>query len=385
MNMKQLKILLLAVLTMIGLATQAQKFHEIVFCNTIDSKIGATCEVDERRILSEIGSIAESVGYEPVEYVYSGEKCSKENLMSVLNSLNCSTNDVVLFYYSGHGIHANGNMEDKFPQMCLKYSYRDQANFVPVKVANEIITRKNPRLSIIMSDCCNDIDKYGGVSVKSNLQSRGITILKKSVIDNYRRLFVSSKGNVVATGCKLGQTSGCTMQDNIGGFFTYFFCEELSSLCEGSNNVTWENLLSGVKNTVARKTGNEQEPYYVNNTNSGGGSGGNTNVTPAPPSPQPVNATTSSFSQAVAELLSTQNMTTRVNMIPRIIQRCFGNKNATIITLGRNLTTVVDYEQVRDYLNRLAANKKIIGVNVLKDETDKNGKRFISVTEVRVE
>lgn len=383
--MKQIRIILLAVLTMTGIATQAQKFHQIIFCNTIDSKIGATCAVDEQRVVNEIGSIAESIGYEPVLYIYGGEKCTKENLMSVLNSLNCSANDVVLFYYSGHGIHASGNMEDKFPQMCLKYSYSEQANFVPVKVANEIITRKNPRLSIIMSDCCNDIDTYGGVSVKSNIQSRGINIVKRNSIDNYRRLFVNSKGNIVATGCKLGQQSGCTMADNIGGFFTFFFCEELANLCENSSNVTWENLLSEVKKTVARETRNEQEPYYVNNTNGGGGSGGNTNVIPAPPSPLPANATTSSFSRAVAELLSTQDLTTRANMVSRIMQKCFNNKTATIITLGRNLKTVVDYEQARDYLTRLAANKKIIGINVLKDETDQNGKRFITVTEVRTE
>ena len=375
----------MAVLTMTGIDTQAQKFHQIIFCNTIDSKIGPTCARDEDRVVSEIGAIAESIGYEPVLYIYGGEKCTKENLMNVLNSLNCSANDVVLFYYSGHGIHAKGNMEDKFPQMCLKYSYSEQENFVPVRVANEIITRKNPRLSIIMSDCCNDIDIYGGISVKSNLQSRGINIVKRNSKENYHRLFVSSKGNIVATGCKLGQQSGCTMEDGIGGIFTYFFCEELVSQCENSSNVTWDNVLAGVKKTVARETRNEQEPYYVININGGGGSGGNTNVTPAPPSSQPAFATTSPFSQAVAELLSTQNLTTRANMVSRIMQKCFNNKTATIITLGRNLKTVVDYEQAKDYLTRLAANKKIIGINVLKDVTDQNGKSFITVTAVRTE
>jgi len=383
--MKQFRILLLAVLTMTGLATQAQKFHEIIFCNTIDNKIGSTCAIDERRMLSEIGSIAESIGYEPVEYVYSGTQCSKENLMSVLNSLNCSNKDVVLFYYSGHGIHANGGMEDKFPQMCLKYSYSEQAKFVPVKLANEMISRKGPRLSILLSDCCNNVDEYGDVSVKHLSQSRGVTVLKRSTVDNYRKLFAETRGNVIATGCKLGQTSGCN--NNVGGFFTYLFCDILATQCEGSGHPTWENLLSEVKSTVARETRNEQEPYYVNNTSSGGGGTGNTNVTPTPPAPtpQPVNATTSSFSQSIAELLSTQNMTTRVNMVPRILQRCFNNKTATVITMGRNLTTVVDYEEVKSYLNRLAENKKIIGINVLKDETDSNGKRFITVTEVRVE
>lgn len=370
-----------------GMTAHAQKFHEIIFCNTTDAKIGATCAIDERRILSEIGKIAESIGYEPVEYVYNSENCSKENLMSILNTLNCTNKDVVFFYYSGHGIHADGGLDDKFPQMCLKYSYHQQSNFVPVRVANEMISRKNPRLSIILSDCCNDIDEAGGISVKK-IQSKGITTLKRSSIDNYRRLFAESEGSVIATGCKLGQTSGCTMYEGIGGFFTFVFCEILAQKCEDSSSPpTWENLLSEVKKSVAKFTDNEQEPYYVNNVRTGGSSSTNTNVTPTPPAPTtlPSMATNSPFSQAIAELLSTDNMTSRLNLIPRIIQRCFGGKNATIITVGRNLTTVVDYEDIRSYLNRLAANKKIIGINVLKEETDSSGKQFITVTEVRTE
>jgi len=372
------------VLSVSALSANAQKFYEFVFCNTLDAGIGATCAIDEGRIISEISSIAESIGYEPVERIFHGEDCSRETLMSELSNLKCTNRDVVMFYYSGHGVHANAGMDDKFPQMCLKYGAREQDKFVPVRKVQELIDAKKPRLAIILSDCCNNVDESGWVSAKGLAAAKGIQIIKRDAITNYRKLFAESEGMVVATGCKLGQTSLCTLSNNVGGFFTYFFCDQLASMCEGSGQVSWGSLLSNVKTAVSKKTEREQEPYYVNNIKQEGGSsnGGGSNVNPSPIPPS-TNFTT--FQEALENLLRTNDITARRNMLGRIKQQCFNGKDATIITVGRNLTTVVDYEDVDTYLNRLATNKKIIRINVIKDLTDNQGKRFITVTESRVE
>lgn len=371
-----------ALLTISALSVQAQKFYEIVFCNTIDPTIGSTCALDESRIASEMGSIAESIGYEPVELFFHGSDCSKENLMSTLNNLNPGSRDVVLFYYSGHGVHAKPGQDDKFPQMCLKYSIGDQSKFVPARMVKEIFSNKKQRLAIILTDCCNDIDESGIVSAKGLAQARGVQVIKRSADSNYRRLFAEAEGMVMATGCKLGQTSGCN--GLMGGFFTYHFLNQLNEMCNGSGKVSWGTLMNNVKNEVASFTGNKQEPYYVNNIKQegGGSTGGGGNVTPTPIAPSG-NFTT--FQEALENLLRTTDITTRRNMIPRIRQRCFGGKTATIITVGRNLSTVVDYEDIDAYLTRLADNKKIIRITVLKDETDNQGKRFVTVTETRKE
>ena len=380
------KLLTMAALfAMSAINVQAQKFYGLIFCNTIDAKIGATCAIDESRMISEMGSIAESMGYEWVERVHHGSDCSKEALMSELNNLNPGNRDVVLFYYSGHGVHSNAWSDDKFPQMCLKYSdARDQSKFVPVRVVQENLRNKKQHLAIILSDCCNNIDESGIVTPKG--MSRGIQLIKRSTEDNYRHLFVESDGMVVATGCKLGQTSGCIEEiggEKIGGIFTYVFCDQLAELCENSGKATWGKLLSNVKNSVASVTRNEQEPYYLNTiSQEGGGSSGGGSITPTP---VPPSGNFSTFQEALENLLRTSDITTRRNLIPRIKQRCFGGKTATIITVGRNLTTIVDYEDLDAYLTRLADNKKIIRIAVLKDQTDGQGKRFITVTETRTE
>jgi hypothetical protein len=69
-----------------------------------------------------------------------------------------------------------------------------------------------------------------------------------------------------------------------------------------------------------------------------------------------------------------------------IRRKCFPDgQEATVITVGCNLKTVVDYEDIDTYLDRLSSNKKIARINVIKDKTDTKGKRFFTVTEMRNE
>lgn len=102
------------------LFANAQKMHKIIFTATDDRRIGSSVKVDNDRANDEIDAIAGYIGYEVVDYVYNGNRCTKQNLLTVLNGLRCSSQDIVFFYYSGHGVHPNGGMEDRFPQMCLK-------------------------------------------------------------------------------------------------------------------------------------------------------------------------------------------------------------------------------------------------------------------------
>ena len=99
--MKKVLLLAITAMTMMVGNLKAQTFHVISFCNTLDPNIG--CEVDYDRIVQETGGIGALLGYEVRFYCGEGEDCSKENLMNTVNSLNCGKDDIVFFYYSGHG------------------------------------------------------------------------------------------------------------------------------------------------------------------------------------------------------------------------------------------------------------------------------------------
>lgn len=364
----------------------AQKLHKIIFAATDDRRIGSSVKVDNDRACDEIDAIAGYIGYEVVDYVYNGSKCTKQNLMAVLNGLNCSSQDIVFFYYSGHGAHAKAGLEDKFPQMCMN-NPAVQSLFVPVRQVEEIIRGKNPRLRIIITDCCNDIDESGIVSVKSFFDGKkGATIVKANTADNYKRLFVNTKGKIMATSSKLGQTSGCAVDKeghDLGGYYSLFFWDVLVKYCEEGTAPTWKDVINTTKTAVAKVTQQKQIPYDVLDVSGETGSVSNSGiVSPTPsPSPIPTNATTSNLSQALAQLVS-YDTDTRIAKISNILQNCF-HGGGTVVTVGRNLKTVVDYEPADKFLRRIAMSPNILRINVIKEETDQNGKPYVTVHEMR--
>ncbi len=362
----------------------AQKLHKIIFAATDDKRIGSSVKVDNDNAINEIDAIAGYIGYEVVDYVYNGSRCTKENLLTVLNGLNCSSQDIVFFYYSGHGVHPDGALEDKFPQMCLNTNI--ESMFVPVRQVEDILKTKPQKLRIIITDCCNN--KNSSVTVKNIMDGgKGATIVKGSVADNYRRLFVNARGKVMATSSEVGQTSGCAyFQDgsDAGGIYSFFFWGLLQKYCEETTAPTWATIINSVKLEVAKFTKQEQKPddsLEVSGEEGGSASGGGTVPSPPIPTPTPENATTSPLSQALAQLL-TYDMDTRIARINSILQSCFKG-GGTVVTVGRNLKTVVDYESAEKFLRRLTTNLNILRINVIKEEMDKNGKPYVTVHEMR--
>lgn len=91
-------------------------FHAILFADTNDANIGKTTELDLSRVSSMLIETQSCLQGEMEfkYYIYPGKYCSPENLRRVLNGINISSQDVVFFYYSGHGTRS---MNDKSGRM----------------------------------------------------------------------------------------------------------------------------------------------------------------------------------------------------------------------------------------------------------------------------
>ncbi|MDE5560654.1 MAG: caspase family protein, partial [Bacteroidaceae bacterium] len=159
------------------------------------------------RFVEELGVIEAAVDCEEDWHVYIGDDCTKPNLEKVLSDMRCSSNDVVFFYYSGHGVHAKADPADGWlPQMCLNYRSYNQDKFVPVTYVREQLKSKGARLNIIMTDCCNNEAEW--VTVKGMLlQQKGIPQTDKMDVAKLKKLFLDSKGTIIATSSKRGQVS----------------------------------------------------------------------------------------------------------------------------------------------------------------------------------
>ena len=349
----------------------AQTLHVINFCNTLDPEIG--CEVDFERTGREAGLIGAYLGYEVSFYCGEGNDCSNENLMNTLNSLNCGKDDVIFFYYSGHGTRSHQD-KSEFPQMCLKYHGYEQDKFVPVHTVIEKLQAKGARFTLVMTDCCN---KAGaGISAKSIMSKDGGAVLDdEKVARNYRKLFLENKGLVAVTSSKQGQYSKGGKAH--GGVFSYAFFEfALYAACAtGEIPATWQSVLGTVSSLIEEI----EEPYFEINLNQNA-------PTPSVPSQSvtPVIAVDSDFASELATLLdASRSEDWRVNQTNNLANKYF-TADAKVATVGRNGTTIIEYESARDFLRRIAVSKLISKMNVIKEMTDSSGKRnYIKVQEIR--
>lgn len=372
--------------------TQTVKIWPIVFCSTDDENIGASCENDKERFVKELGIIETALGKGcEVDWmnVYTGEECSKPNLESAISGLRCGTNDVVIFYYSGHGVHAKADEASGWlPQMCLKYKSYDQDKFVPVKTVRDKLLPKNARLVIILTDCCNNEKEW--VTVKGLIDKDGGNPKLDAInVEYLKKLFYNSKGTVIATSSKRGQTS---LGPKSGGLFSISFWDELYRIEQGQGKPNWKSLMEETKKRTMNKAssfGAQQEPVCDVNVGGDGGNdviinnnndninNNNNNIV--------VISLDQEISDAFKKIVNTSySRNDRLAMVDGIAQRLF-TSDAKVITVGRNLETKIGLPMpISKYLEELALSKTVKGVNIVRASKNSAGKfTQITISEIR--
>lgn len=380
---KSVYALLLTTLLLVPSA-KAQRLHKIIFGHTTDGSIGTSVQIDMERASNEIDEIAAFIDYEVVPYFYVGNDCSKENLENVLTNLSVSNNDVVIFYYSGHGGHSQGGLNDPWPQMCLNQP-QIQSRYYPLRKVIETITAKRPHFSLILSDCCNKIDETGSVTVKSVIKGvKESTTIDEKTKKNYIDLFTHYSGVLPVTSSKLDQYS---LGDDVdGGLFSKSFFDALYEGVSGTS-VTWQSIMDNTKEFTLSSTDGKQEPsgdlskiQYI---------GGSTTTTlpigtTFPVGTTPVGSTTSLLEQGINDLLNNPDKESRIASVPSLLQKCFASSDVYVMTVGRNLTTVVDTEKAQTFLRRIALSNNLVKINIVKESKDSNGRcTYVKVHEVK--
>lgn len=348
----------------------AQTIHAIIACNTIDNSIGVGMTSDMRNMRNAIQIIVSTLDCEYEEQVFDGPVCTKENVTNYINNMVVERNDVIIFFYGGHGTHAMNNANDPWPQMCMNTNI--ESLFMPVASLDKLISAKQPKLSIIITNCCNK--EQAGVSVKPlYAQSAGPTMQSDYNSAVFKKLFLDSKGKVMMTSSKLGQYSWCGPN---GGLFTNYLLDVLDAVGMNKLNADWETICEATHDkTLACNSlpgGAKQEPYYIVRTDeSHGGSNGTNNK-----------RNTGDLFNAL-QVLVNHNLSKneRLGKISEIQAMYFSN-DAHVVTVGRNGTSKIMYEDVPDFLRRLALSDNIKQINVLEgNNTGKNS--LITVHEIR--
>lgn len=373
------KNLLLLLISAFALTTNAQTLHFISMFDTNDQKIGSGMKTERMLINNEMQTIAgylEEFGYDSQFSDYYGVNCGRSSLMQAINGLQVGSNDVVVFYYGGHGARAV-NDSDRFPQMCL--GERNQGNWVPSSLIKNMIAKKNPRLTIVLTGCCNYPDN--GVTIKSIIaQSGGYTSMANINKEAFKELFLNSKGIVQLTSSRAGEYSWC---NDKGSFFALALLETLNDVGKGSVPPNWNSVCKQIKRMVSSLNIPTQEGYvkqypdYEVTTSTGGPTPKKDDTTIK----RRVNDTNYDLTQDLEQLLDKSlSANTRLSMVPTVLNKHFAS-GAKVLTLGRDMSTVVDYEDAEVFLRRIALSPYIKQINVVEQSGSKN--TLVRVHEIR--
>lgn len=229
------------VLGLLAAPVGAADLHFILVAETNDPAIGTIDDLVNARAWAE--TIAANTGLALNLQTCAGDDVTLLRVSQVVNNLDVTSDDVVYFYYSGHG----GNPDHrKWPVMYFLSSIASGGGGVAFDDVVTALQAKGPRLLIVLADCCNNyFDEAGRYAPRFDAGSPN-----PLEIENFRRLFVDFEGTVLASGSSPGEYS--LGGEGFGGLFTNTFMDVFMGLARTRSDLTWDEVLSQASiNTAA--------------------------------------------------------------------------------------------------------------------------------------
>ena len=387
-------VILLFVCSLMNVPVCAQTLHAIIFANTKspgnpnnprDPGIGPSVTVDFERMGIEMTSIASFIGYNLKKYYYYGnsDRFNRNNLVNLLNSFSCRKDDIIFFYYSGHGGRYENEGSD-YPEMILKVQHgASDKDLFSLHETYKKLKSKGSRLTIVMGDLCNSTWKGAYKPTKS---SKSASVKSSSVCDVYKNLFLNVKGGLIAASSKPGHTSGCAQYSDgtdAGGVFTASFLQCLGDYVSQGEEVSWNNLLEESRNmaqSISRGDNKGERQYPIFDTSdlvkaelpsSSTQTQTNTHTTSN-------DVQTTSYDNLADALSAIANDKSRpverIRVISPTMTKYFANPQARVQVVGRDSKTIVNTTTASSYLNYLSIATKMEQIMVLEEKKADNGK-----------
>jgi hypothetical protein len=226
--------------------------HFIAFTDTTDTSIGTVDDLNNARTWAD--RIAANTGLRLQFQSLSGNDLTIQNAWNTLNQLEVASDDVIYFFYSGHGINVGSS---KWPVLLFDHQSPD-----PYMTFDQVVALLQPKIAsllIVIADCCNNYMDSSSHPLPEFLPRQSSALEQQ----NFKRLFLESQGTILASSSLAGQASlGAEGQ---GALFTNTFIDTFISLAQSRTDLTWSTVFSqSTSDTKAEAAlyGYQQDPQY---------------------------------------------------------------------------------------------------------------------------
>lgn len=245
----------------------AQTIHWLTFIDTTDLNVGKL-DINGREVLynhfvNVVNAAVTEKGYRTnIQDIY-GSTLSPQKCRDIVNSLKVDPDDIVVFYYIGHGTHGTVG-GSPWPMMFMGHD--NPNDLVRLKEdVYDVLLSKGARLTATIGMCCNvyqDIPRTDTPSFGVNYGNTYLTETEKNAI---QKMFLEHKGDFLLSSASPGQSSvgGNTPLGPMDLFTCVLVKNFEDSASEG--DLEWNTLFNDVAAVVNEVTKGQQTPIFVAN------------------------------------------------------------------------------------------------------------------------
>lgn len=390
------KILIMWLLLLGTAISQAQTIHWLTFIDTQDSRVGRIDTLGRKvlygRYINLINAALSSKGYSSKIYDYYDAHLTPENCKTAILNLKCQPNDIVMFYYIGHGGRAMNDNKTVYPQMCMGQDYENK--FIPLTWVYEQLKSKGARLNVVIGMCCNsesrDITAKMAPSFGPN---HGNTYMTNEEAARIQELCLNYKGNILVTSASPRQTSGCCSSE-LGLFDTYtnVLVHVFDDVLKGSLQPTWDALLANTKYLVNEVMNSRQTPIHEIHVEKVASprtvarqEPPRTSATDVPQQTKQENSTgniLNTISDIYDYLVNTSFSEEKRIEIEQAFSRSYGKYISQVKVLSQDNSFVIDKESFENYNGRIATSRLLRKIILLGVSKTTNNKIVLYVQEI---
>jgi hypothetical protein len=215
----------------------AQKIRAVLVGDTLDGSIGlgVKANLDHiREFLQVVQTRGEiTVSIDQVR----DDAFSCKSILATASKLKLSPDDVILFYYAGHGFRTSAT-PTKFPDFDCSRSTSDPPAGMS-GVVSRFLRSQKPRLLIAIADACNKetAPSFTSRAIPLELAGRDLKFA-------LRRLFLQYKGELLMSGSIPGEFSYYSVvEESLGGYFSNQLMKALyQKINQNGAHVSWEEV-----------------------------------------------------------------------------------------------------------------------------------------------
>jgi uncharacterized protein YcfL len=239
-TMKKACFILILMLLYVGIdSVYAQRFIVIYAIDVEDIHIGGSCLTDYSKMDTTFQEIAKNLHFSYEARTLMRQDLNLRTLESTINSLQVDANDVLVFYYSGHGF-AELSQQSPYPAL-----YLHGEETTTLDAIHRRLKQKKARLLLSFADCCNNIIvKFKGLPAVRPLIERSISVEN----DILRKLFKEARGAIILSSSRRNEKAGGF--SSTGGFYTCMWKTALVYAKSHNSHISWQTLLEDAENRL---------------------------------------------------------------------------------------------------------------------------------------